>query len=291
MRTITTLAVLAIATLLLTAPAHAEKWTAERTDVIAGLQTPESVLPSDDGEHAWVSNVHITEGGPWTDDSVGHLSLMRAPAQIENREWRVGSGSAKLNAPKGLCKVAGSLWTADNGRVVRFDLNGSKNGTVVNVPNAQRLNDMATDGNAAWVSDIATGKIHRLTADAGHTKTIDGPAAINGITFHDGKMFAVSWGQHEIYEIDPTGQSAPEPFGLAKHFSNLDGIEVLDDGSFLVSDFTGGKVAIVTPNRKKVYTILDMQTPADIGVDREANRLYVPSLKGNRIEVYKLRKR
>ena len=47
-----------------------------------------------------------------------------------------------------------------------------------------------------------------------------------------------------IYEIDPAGVAEPIPFGLSSHFTNLDAIEVLPDGSFLVSDFKG-KVLLV----------------------------------------------
>ena len=292
MRRMVSLAAAVAMVLLLAGPAAAEKqWTAERVGVIEGLETPESVLPSADGQAAWVSNVVLKQGGPWTDDGVGYISRLSTPDEIETLKWRAEAGSAKLNAPKGLCMAAGSVWAADNGKVVRFPLEGPKGGEAVAVPGAKRLNDMATDGEAAWVSDIATGKIHRLTAAAGHTRTIDGPAAINGITFHDGAMYAVSWGEHEIYEVDPSGEEAPRPFGLADHFQNLDGIEVLGDGSMIVSDFTGGKVSVVTPDRKNVYTLVEMQTPADIGLDRRGKRLYVPSLQGDFINVYKLRKK
>jgi hypothetical protein len=294
MRTIGSTAIALLAILLLSAQASAQqRWSAERVGVIddEGLETPESVLPGEDGQHAWVSNVQITEsGGPWTDDGKGFISLLRAPDKIETLRWRAGAGPAKLNATKGMCRVAGNIWASDNGRVVRFPLDGPKGGKVVEVPNAEQLNDMASNGKAAWVSDMATGMIHRLGPNGEH-RAIQGPEAVNGITFHDGQMYAVSWGKHDLYKLDPNGENPPEPFGLAEHFQNLDGIEFLGDGSIIVSDFTGGKVAVVTPNREKVYTLIEMQTPADIGLDRRGKRLYVPSFEGDRIEVYRLRKK
>ena len=62
-------------------------------------------------------------------------------------------------------------------------------------------------------------------------------------------MFGVSWTEHEIYELDPAGKKAPVAFGLSDHFTNLDAIEVLGDGTSIVSDFTGNNVCIGSSRR------------------------------------------
>jgi hypothetical protein len=101
-------------------------------------------------------------------------------------------------------------------------------------------------------------------------------------------MFGVSWGLHEVYELDPAGKEEPKPFGLAKHFKGLDGIEVLDDGTFIVTDFVGGKVCTISPDRKTVHEIIAVHSAADIGLDRQRRMLYVPSLMSNAVSAYKL---
>jgi len=117
---------------------------------------------------------------------------------------------------------------------------------------------------------------------------IKAPEAVNGITFHDGRMYAVSWKLHEIYELDPSGKAEPKPFGLASHFAGLDGIEVLEGGTFVVSDFAGNKVCTISPDRKTVRTYLRVQSPADIGIDRKRGLLYVPLFMKNRVCTYEL---
>ena len=272
---------------LFASAASAQQWTAEKVATMDGFDTPESVAPAPDGEASYVSNIVIGEGsGPWADDGTGYLSKLRGTDAVAEKKWRESSTSLKLNAPKGVVVHGDSLWVADNSRVIRFPLGGGP-GRVIEVPGAERLNDMASDGQAVYVSDTATGTIHRLTAHGEH-REIQGPPAVNGITVADGKMYAVSFGEHEVYEVDPSGEGEPKPFGLADHFQALDGIEVLEDGSILVSDFPGNKVSVIAPDHKTVRTLIETQTPADIGLDRENMLLYVPSFMGDFVEVYKL---
>lgn len=70
----------------------------------------------------------------------------------------------------------------------------------------------------------------------------------------NGKGFISRLHPDGTVEIDTSGKQPPQPFGLADHFTNLDGIEVLEDGTFIVSDFVGDKVCLISPDRKTVTT-------------------------------------
>lgn len=259
----------------------------KKVAVIDGLQTPESVAIDADSGVGYISNV-VTSGGsgPWADDGTGFLSRLTSPAKLEAKKWRASEPDRRLHGPKGLCLHDGAVWAADNTRVVKFDRKGEKR-KVYKIDGAKRLNDMATGRNAVWVSDFGTSKIHRI-GDDGSVKTVPGPPVVNGITLHDGTLYAVSWKKHDVYRVD-TESGSLEPFGLAKHFKSLDGIELLPNGVILVSDFKGGKVAAISPDHERVETLVKLKTAADIGVDRKRNLLYVPSLTGGRVEVYKLK--
>jgi len=98
----------------------------------------------------------------------------------------------------------------------------------------------------------------------------------------------VSWDLHDVYELDHSGAAAPRAFGLAKAFTNLDGIEVLEDGCLIVSDFIGDKISLVSADGKSAKTLLETKTPADIGLDREGGLLYIPEFYGTDVTVYKL---
>lgn len=285
----TWITVMAVAVVLVGAvEASAQQWRAEEVRTIEGFETPESVLIGD-GDWRYVSNIVLQGGsGPWDHDDTGYISRIGSGGDVEAKQWRTGEGEAKLGGPKGMCIVGDHLYAADIHQVVRFSLSGEgEGGEVIDLPGAEQLNDMATDGEAAYASDTGSGTIYRIDRN-GQVSQIDGPPACNGIAFgNGGQMYAVSWGEHEVYRVDWSGGGV-EPLGLAEHFESLDGIEELEDGTLIVSDFLGGKVSAIGPDREEVYTLVEMQSPADIGLDRDRGRLYVPSFQGGQVEVYEL---
>ena len=101
----------------------------------------------------------------------------------------------------------------------------------------------------------------------------------------------VSGDLHEVYELDPSGDKAPTPFGLAPNFGYLGGIEALDDGTLLLSDTKANKIYTIAPDAKTVRPLADVESPADIGLDRTRGLLYVPQLSKNRVVVFKLTNR
>jgi len=258
-------------------------WTATKIGIESGFQTPESVLVNADTGAAYVSNILLTTGGPWADDGNAFISLLLPTGEIDKLKWRVSTPTTPMSSPKGMCLLKGTLYAADVTHVDCFARDGTYKR--IDPPGAKMLNDMVTDGRSAYVSDTGTGKIWRL-ADT-PTAIVEVPSA-NGITFHGGKMLAVSWGDHDIYEVDPNGAAPPKPFGLAGHFKSLDGIEVIDDGTVLVSDFTGNKVCAVAADRRTVTTLIEIQTPADIGLDHQRLKLFVPMFEANKVAVYRL---
>jgi hypothetical protein len=181
------------------------------------------------------------------------------------------------------------LYVADNSRVLGIRLADGTPERVIPVPGAERLNDMATDGRDVYVTEIAAGTILMLDLSGGDRhRVVAELESVNGITFDGGKMYGVSWDLHDLYEVDRRGLTPPRPFGLAEHFVNLDGIEVLDDGRFIVSDYVGGRVCLVSKDRREVTTLAELETPADFGLDRKGRRLFVPQLSVDRLTIYQL---
>jgi hypothetical protein len=65
---------------------------------------------------------------------------------------------------------------------------------------------------------------------------------------------------------------------------------VLDDGTFVVSDFMGNKVCTVSPDRSSVSTLIEIPSPADIGLNRKDGLLYVPQFMKGKLSVYRIKK-
>jgi len=269
-------------------PAVAGAWTLEPVATIEeGLVAPESILVDEATGRIYVSNIDTQSQGYWEADQKAYISLLNPDGTVKTLRWMESRPGAEISAPKGMCVLAGKLYMADITTLKRCDAATGQNPEYVEGLTGQRLNDVATDGTHVWVTDIGAGKIFKVDP-AGGFEEVKSPPAPNGITCRQGKVYAVSWSAHDIYEIDPTGQADPVPFGLAEHFKALDGIELLDDGTFIVSDFEGGKVCSVSPDRKTVTTLAELTTPADIGIDRKAGLLFVPQMTVNKAVVYRL---
>ncbi len=266
---------------------QAPNWALQKTRVLTGFHRPECVLVAPHDASIYISNIVLEDEAYWDDDGEGYISQYLFDGSLRKHRWLDSQPDAPLNGPKGMGILNGWLYIADNTRLMRYPLDGSRPLEAVEMPNCERLNDVATDGQAIWVSDIGASKIYRVDPKGGW-REIPSPPTPNGLTFGEGKMFAASWDQHDIYEVDPMGENDPIPFGLGDHFQSADGLEVLDDGSIIVTDFLGGTVNVVSPDRKSVKVLTEMITPADIGLDRRKRLLYVPSLKEDKVTIYAL---
>lgn len=262
--------------------------TVEKVLVVEGLDLPECLVIDPASGNIYVSNVVTPNDAYWVDDNNGFISLLTPDGKIEKLRWLESSPRMPINDPKGMCILNGRLYFNDNDKLKHCSLNAPGEVGVISLPGAKKLNDLATDGESIWVSDSETGKVFCVKPD-GTSREIQGPAGINGITCYNEKLFAVSWELHEIYELDPAGKEAPVPFGLASHFTALDGIEVLDNGIFIVSDYMGNKLCSVSADRKTVSTLIELESPADFGLVRETRLLYVPEMLANRAVILKLK--
>jgi hypothetical protein len=272
-----------------TAPASTVgPWQLEKVSVLGGFDSPECVAVDERRDQVYVSNIETKTGGYWEKDEKGFISLMEGEGMLKKLRWRDSTEEFPLNAPKGMCVCEGLLYVADVDRVVTFDLSG---GAVksVEIPGAAMLNDAVAHDGFAYVSDTRTGKIWKLGLPLSEIK---GPPSANGLAFDaEGRMYCVSFEAHEIYRVDPNGVEEPRPLGLAGHFAGLDGVEILADGTMIVSDLKAGRIFSVSADHKDVHRLADVDGPADIGLDRKRNLLYVPMLYQGRVAIYKLRRR
>ena len=264
-------------------------WTAEWRLTTTSLRTPECALPDAKNGVVYISNVEPSGEGYWEDNSRGFISKTEPDGRMRKRWWIGSTRDDPFNGPKGMCILDDYLYIADNRRLLRVELPEGKRIERIRLPVKEKLNDLATDGKFVYLTDTGIGTIYRIDK-MGRRFQLKAPQGVNGITCSAGKIFAVSYDLHDVYEIEPSGRHEPLPFGLAEHFTGLDGIEVLDDGTFIVSDFLGNKVFTISPNRKRVRTLIKLDAPADIGLDRTRNLLYVPQFMKDQFAVYELRK-
>jgi sugar lactone lactonase YvrE len=261
------------------------KWQAEHTTTLSGFNVPECALYAPDTGITYISNIESKPEEYWTDDAKGYISVLGRENTVTAKRWVESKPTVLLHAPKGMCLLGEHLYFTDNTRLMRCNRSGKH--IEILATGFKQANDLATDGKSIWLSDTAAGKIFSISPE-GDKREIMAPTGINGITFSGKKMFGVSWDLHEVYELDPSGKQAPVAFGLAEHFKNLDGIEVLHDGTFIVSDFMGNTVYAIHPDRSSAKTLIEIPSPADIGLNRKDGLLYVPQFMKDKVSVYRI---
>jgi len=262
-------------------------WSLEQLHVLEGFSVPECVAPDPRQRRIYISNIHAEEGEYWEDNGKGFISEATYDGELLHLRWKESSEERPIHAPKGMCVSSDHLYINDNTRILVTTTRRLDEVSVVEELSGQRLNDLAADGPRLLISDTAAGIVYLVDENANIIE-IPAPETVNGVTFHKDRIFAVSWDHPDLYELDPKGKEAPRSFGLTEHFSNLDGIEVLEDGTFLVSDFTGNKISAVSPDEKSVRTLVEIETPADFGLDEKEGLLFVPQFMKDRVVIFKL---
>jgi len=274
---------------LLGGAADSAPWNLQQVAVLEGFDTPECVCVDPATGFAYVSNVvapRLVAEKVNVTDGTGFISRLAPGGQIDTLHWIDSTPEAPLNSLKGLCIQDGVLYGADLTRVVRYQIAGRKPLPAIEVPRSIMLNDLYSDGRSVYASDTRAGQIYRIDA----TKPTEFAVlkGANGLTMAARRFYALSTTEHDLFEIDLQGAQAARPFGLAERFIGPDGIEVLADGSFLVSDVKGHKLLRVGADRQTVRVLADLQYPADIGLDRQRGLLFVPLFWDSRVMVYRL---
>lgn len=257
-----------------------------------GLKAPESAHPDPTGTFAYVSNV----GGKPTDkDGDGVISKVSLKdGKIIDPQWSKG-----LDAPKGLALANGRLFVSDIDRLVAID---TANGEIVAryaAPGAKFLNDVAADGEGhVYVSDMLTNKIWRL-ADGKFEVWLDTPElrSPNGLLVKDGNLIVAAWGvMTDGFDTKVPGNllavsladKTVKNLGDGTPVGNLDGIEPLDEKSFLVTDWMAGALFRIEASGH-AEQLLDLdQGSADIGWVSEKRLLLIPMMNDDKLVAYRV---
>jgi hypothetical protein len=256
-----------------------------------GLATPESVLYLADQDLFLVSNI---DGQPTGTDDNGFISKVDADGKVTELKWiDGGKPDVTLNAPKGMAVRGGLLYVADITAVRMFDLaTGAPKGQV-EIAGAGFLNDVVAAGDQVYVSDSGlTGELKPSGTDAVYaidaadkvTKVASGAdlEGTNGLAVVGGAVWVVTFRGKQLYRLadGKKADTSELPTG------GLDGLEALDDGRVVVSSWEGKALYIGKPGGAFSALAENVESPADLGIDRKRNRVVVPIFMGNALRFY-----
>ena len=258
---------------------------------VTWIANPESALPDVKTGVIYVSNVN---GAPDKKDGNGFIAKVSLDGKTVDMKW-----SAGMNAPKGLALAGGKLYAADIDELVEID---TKDGKILNkypAKDAKFLNDAASDsaGNV-FVSDMATDTIWKLSGGKFevwlHDAKLENP---NGLLVEGKDLRVAAWGvmtdgmatkvPGHLVSVALDGKAISN-IGDGKPSGNLDGLEPLGGGAYLVTDWVAGRVMKYGADGK-IETLLDLgQGTADIGYDAASKTLYLPQMLKSTLQAYKL---
>jgi hypothetical protein len=261
--------------------------------VITSLAGPESVLHDSQQDVYFISNLN---GGLLDVDGNGFISRVDPHSMAVNLRWiEGGKNGVKLDAPKGMTIVGETLFVSDITAVRRFNRRtGAAEGEIA-LPGATLINDLTTDGTNVYASDtgvkpasgiqfIPTGTdaIWKIRGDRAEKiasgTDLDQP---NGIDFHGGALWVVSFRGNRLYRLGGAGKESERELPRGQ----LDGLVHLEDGTPVVSSWIG--TAIYRGNGERFTPMLTaVTTPADIGLDSKRKRLLVPRSALNQVTIH-----
>jgi len=280
-----------ILTLGCTVASFGKTWSLEHVASVKGFQTPESARVNPADGTVFVSNIFaVTRKTIGALDSNGFIATLAPGGKVKNLKTIQGTKAVPLHGASGMCFFNGYLYFNDRNGLKRCPLKDTSAIEVVPIAGTDHgFNDAGSDANYVYVT--GEDAIFRVDSKGRSGKFVD-LKGVNGVTSWKGKLFAATTNgeQSDIYELDPTGKKPPKAFGLAPKFAGIDGIEILDDGTFLVTDCQGHKVYTVAPDRKTMKLVAEgLEYPADLGVDQKRGFVYVPQFFRNTVEVYRLK--
>jgi sugar lactone lactonase YvrE len=285
------------------APA-ADSARATKVAVVEGLDLPESARWDPAQDVVFVSNIN---GSATAKDGNGYVSRIRPDGTVEAHRFVAGGArGVTLHAPKGMALVGDTLWVADIDTLRAFHARtGAPLGAV----------DFAAHG-ALFLNDVAVGPDGSLyVTDSGFRGGADGRMQHAG----PDRIFRVAPGRQVTVAVEGDALGMPNGIAwdaagrrllvgpladgadllawtpgdsaaraVARGPGGYDGIEPVGDGSFLISSLDAR--SIVRLRGGSVETVIaELHSPADIGWDAKRRRVLVPTLDGNRLEIWEVR--
>jgi DNA-binding beta-propeller fold protein YncE len=256
-----------------------------------GFAQPESVVVDPATGAIYVSNI---AGAVMQKDGNGFISKLNGEGKIVTRQWVKG-----LNSPTGLALRDRTLYVADVDQLV--EINAASGEILKRYPakGAIFLNDVAVDvDGTVYVSDTPTNTIWRLKDGSFEpwlaNDKLNGP---NGLLVQGDTLIVASLGKIPgagqkkeiagLWQISLKDQSVT-PVGNGKPIGNLDGLELLQPGVYLVTDWADGALYRVDQKGKAEMLIDLHQGSADLTYLPDKKIALIPLMLDNSLAAYRL---
>jgi sugar lactone lactonase YvrE len=255
-----------------------------------GFTEPEAVRYDPDQDLYFVSN--WGKGDTDAKDNNGFISRMTPEGAVEQLQFIAGgTGGATLHSPRGMTIVGDTLWAVDADAVRAFDRRTGAPLATVDFSTFKLgfLNDIAAGPDALYVTDTGTDQIYRIRRGRATVALRDSALGNpNGITWDaPGRRFiVVPYGRDSVIEAWTAGSKTVSVIGRSGG-GKFDGVEVLPGNRVLVASQKDSSLHLFVDGIGRPI-IRTGGAPADIAVDTKRNRVAVPFVDRNLVEIWQL---
>lgn len=229
-------------------------------------------------------------------DADGSIAIVSLDGKVLNPNFITA-----LNNPKGLALLGNKLYVSDVTKLIEINVD---NGSIVNKykgKGAKFLNDVTIDNQGnVYVSDMHNSSIYKLDKNKQFKKWLESPELENpnGLLAIGNTLYIASWGN---YTDENPGKSPPGRFlklNIAdkkitpittKALGHLDGLQVYDENSFLISAWLEGAVYHTTKEGVSTELIDTEQSVGDILYIAKKSLLVLPMNKQNKLMFYSVK--
>ena len=255
-----------------------------------GFVAPEAVRYDPDQDIYLVANWGT--GSASATDNNGYISRMKPDGQIESMRFIAGGANGVvLHAPRGMYIVGDTLWVADADAVRGFDRKTGAKLANIDFSALDRgfLNDVAADATGTvYVTDTGRNKLYK--ASGGPTLVVSDSVlgSPNGITWDasNNRFIIVPFGGHKGIRAWAPGATTLTDIAMSTG-ARYDGVEVLPGGRILVASQADTSLHIFSGSTGRAV-LHTLGPPADIAVDTKRNRVAVPVVAMNHVEIWEL---
>ena len=258
---------------------------------VKGLAQPESVVQDPATGSIYVTNI---AGAIMQKDGNGFIARLRPDGTIIDREWVKG-----LNAPTGMALRDRTLYVVDVDELIEINVASGEIAKRHEAKGAIFLNDVAVgEDGTVYASDTPMNTIWRLKDGNFEpwlaNDELNGP---NGLLPQGDKLIVASFGKlpgegqkqelGNLLVVNLEDQSVSK-LGSGEPIGNLDGLQLLQPGVYLVTDWAAGALYRVDAKGKADRLIKLSKGSADLVYLPDQKTVLIPIMLNNSLVAYAL---
>ncbi|MEO1022341.1 MAG: SMP-30/gluconolactonase/LRE family protein [Bacteroidota bacterium] len=254
---------------------------------VEGLSGPESVRYDPVQDVLFVSNFNEKESND------GFISKISPQGDILDLTFMTGSEEYPLDDPRGMFIIRETeLLVADAAGVHAFDTRTGKHLRFYDFTDQEPgfLNDIAADKNGTvYVTDMNKSQLFTFNDESITLVATNLAINPNGIALDPatGHMILAPWREaNTFYSFNPEDNTVKEYMTTGLGGRN-DGIEFMN-GHIIFSCQVDSSLYFMNADHKVIRSIQTPGRPADIGIDTKRNRVFVPYIALDKVDVWEL---